>query len=736
MRRLINLLIYPFIGFIFIFLFLSASAFPLTGGRHAQHKAHGLNEDLFDPVEPLIVWNSSAAGEDSIDQLSFLNAFKSIGLLPAQIFLSYLSKTDLHNNMLIILPHASASNITEQDMNRIQLAVNEGARVITDGESKLADLMNIKFSFPISVKTIKDLTFPSMQLHWADAPKVPLILNGSDKSCRLLYTDPATGHSLGILKNSGKGMFLFLSPLFDPLSGEGYSRFPNLPNLIVKEMHCAPLFQRQGIDAYFDSGYRYDVPVKKLVAEWKSWGIKAVHAAAWDAYLSPSYDYKLLISEAHKQGILVYAWLEWPYIGTGFWNAHPEWREKNALLKDAQLDFLSLMDLQNPACMKQALNDLSGLLKDDWDGIDIAEFSITGGVAGALDGPNGPTYFTGFNSIARKEFNSLYGFDQADLFNQSSEHFWKKDSIGLNNFYKYRVQVNNRLLKQIVGTLDSIKIVNKRDWELIFTVLDNSLHPEFDQLLGFDLSNTLKLAKQFHVTLQVEDPQSEWTRPPSRYDQLAKAYAEIIGDVPLAIDINIVPIHPANQKGFASAQPTGTELFLQYNIADNTCSRVCFYAESSVYQHDWEVFPYVMASGTSLIKDNHQWRIQTPHTVIMQNPVNQGNILLDGKPYPCFSKEGIIIPKGNHILSFGDSAFDSENNNLRLMGISDELISCSKSEQGIEMIYQSPARCLITLNKSPINIKLDGIPASLKVLKENNSFIIFAPSGKHTLQLD
>jgi hypothetical protein len=142
-----------------------------------------------------------------------------------------------------------------------------------------------------------------------------------------------------------------------------------------------------------------------------------------------------------------------------------------------------------------------------------------------------------------------------------------------------------------------------------------------------------------------------------------------------------------------------------------------------------------MASGTLLIKDKHQWRIQTPHTVIMQNPFNQGNILLDGKLYPCFSKEGIIIPKGNHILSFGDSSFVSpdKNNNLRLMDISDELISCHQSTQGIEMVYQSPTRCLITLNRLPVNIKMDGITALLKVLKEDDGFIIFAPSGKHTI---
>jgi len=296
--------------------------------------------------------------------------------------------------------------------------------------------------------------------------------------------------------------------------------------------------------------------------------------------------------------------------------------------------------------------------------------------------------------------------------------------------------VNNRLLKQIVGTLDSIKTVNKRDWEFIFTILDNSLHPEFDQLLGFDLPNTLKLAKEFHVTLQVEDPQSEWTRPPSRYDQLAKSYSGLIGNIPLAIDINIVPVHPKDQKGFASEQPTGTELFQQFSFADNACGRVCFYAESSVYQHDWEVFPYVMASGSSVIKEKGQWRIQTPHTIIMRNPDKHGIIHLDNKPWPCYSLEGIIIPKGEHVLSFGGSVnVSKENFNPQLIGISDELISYTQSVQGIEFVYQSPARCLITFNKLPVNIKVDGNSATLKVLNENGSFIIFAPSGKHTITL-
>jgi len=113
----------------------------------------------------------------------------------------------------------------------------------------------------------------------------------------------------------------------------------------------------------------------------------------------------------------------------------------------------------------------------------------------------------------------------------------------------------------------------------------------------------------------------------------------------------------------------------------------------------------------------------------MSNPVKFGKVFLDGNPYSSYNSEGIIIPKGNHVLSFGSSANNSENkeNSLRLTGISDELISCSQSVQGIELVYQSLARCLITLNKLPALVIVDGKIASLKILKENNSFIIFAP---------
>jgi hypothetical protein len=211
-----------------------------------------------------------------------------------------------------------------------------------------------------------------------------------------------------------------------------------------------------------------------------------------------------------------------------------------------------------------------------------------------------------------------------------------------------------------------------------------------------------------------------------------------VGNIPFAIDINFVPIHPIGQSGFPSEQPTGTELFQQYHAADNACGRVCFYAESSVYPYDWDVLQYAMGSVASINKDKDGYSIQTPHTVIMQNRFKTNNILLDGNPWTCYDLNGIIIPKGNHVLSFGkfsENSFNQDSSTLRLTGITDELISCKKSVDKIEIVYQSPARCLITLNCLAGDIKVDGIRTQLKILKEKNGFIIFAPSGYHTLQI-
>ena len=70
----------------------------------------------------------------------------------------------------------------------------------------------------------------------------------------------------------------------------------------------------------------------------------------------------------------MYAWLELPHVSERFWAEHPEWREKTALLQDAQLDWRKLMNLADPACDQAVQNGVRVLMrKFDWDGVNFAE---------------------------------------------------------------------------------------------------------------------------------------------------------------------------------------------------------------------------------------------------------------------------------------------------------------------------------------------------------------------------
>ena len=633
-----------------------------------------------------------------------------------------------------ICPHSSALALSSIQLKAIISGVRSGMSLITDGPSPLLTALGVNLRKARRVSVVTDRGLPDMTLHWSDRPNVHSLDGYPGKLSRVLYSDSATGYSLGIVLRLGQGSCLVLAPLFDPLSGNGYSRFPTLPNAIVKELNCRPPFRRNALDVYFDAGYRYSIPIESLAVLWREWGIRAVHAAAWYYGNTPPYDYKRLIDAAHKNGIVVYAWLEWPHVGPGFWKQHPEWRQKNALLQDAKLDFLHLMDLQNPDCLNAALNDLSLLLKEDWDGVDIAEFTITGAGGEALAGPERPDYFVPFTPPAIAEFKNLAGYNPLELEDSTSRHFWRRDAVALDQFYRYRTNVNNCLLRQVVEFVSRLRKEGNRDWELIHTIVDNSLHPEFDYLLGFDQQSTLRLLKEYGVTLNVEDPYMEWVQPPERYRKLRNTLVSLVPDHTSMIDINVVPVHPSTQFGFPSSQATGVEFLQQLQRAGEQGGRVCVYCESSVFTHDWRNVPYAMAMGASLREVGSGWEIKSPNTIAVQT-LGEGEAWIDGTPWPCQGPEGAIIPAGTHSIAFkpGAAISDSTSNDLRLLFLSDELLGCQASDAKIELTYRSPARCLLAFNHRPTRILVDGVSANLPVLVGEKAFVVVAPSGEHRL---
>ena len=707
-----------------------AIAILLSGNCPAQEGPKPLQ---IGPDEIYLFWNSAASHRDSVDQESFANALASMGFSFTRADVRQLQFLPADHRTLLVIPYPSAELLTDKQIRGILRKVGKGSRMITDGPSRLASASNITLGSQVHVSTVIDKLLAEVHLHWSDNPQVQWLEGVPRGLSKVLYADSASGKALGVSLRYGNGQIIYLSTFFDSISGQGYSRFPTLGYAIVEKLKCRPMLRRNGIDAYFDAGYRFNLPIEKLAAMWRQWGIRAVHAAAWYCYNSPPYDYKRLIRAAHENGILVYAWLEWPHVGTGFWNRYPEWREKNALLGDAKLDFLHLMDLQNPECLETALRDLAVLLKEDWDGVDIAEFTITGAGGEALAGPSRPDYFVSFGAPARAEFKQISGFDPLELEDSTSRHYWTRDTAALDQFYRYRTKVNNRLLREVIEYVAKLKDSGKRDWELIHTIVDNSLHPEFDYLLGFDLASTTQLLKEFNVTLNVEDPYMEWSQPPDRYRRLRTTLATVLPCRTSMIDINVVPIHPQTQHGFASEQATGFELLEQIRSASERQGRVCLYCESSVFRHDWQLIPHAFSMGATATRVGSEWNVSCTNTVLLSTGVIPVNVILDGKPWPCIGSERVIVPAGKHRISFDarSRTVSSDSDRLQLTGISDELLDCSMKNDGIELTYDSPARCLISISKKPVKIRFDDAPANLPVIAGQDCFVVITPSGRH-----
>jgi len=213
--------------------------------------------------------------------------------------------------------------------------VEKGAVLILEGESSLAEMFGFRrTSESVQVNSLTDIHRPTLPIVWEKGLELPVfqIPEGATIFAHERWNQAPL--SAGFRRGSGAVLWIAVPP------GErGYERFPYLLNALC-DLGLDPPFRTNRLWAFFDSAYRSRVDVDYFAARWRKAGISALHVAAWHFFEpDPEGDVYLakLIEACHRQGILVYAWLELPHVSEKFWHDHPEWREKTALQQDAQL---------------------------------------------------------------------------------------------------------------------------------------------------------------------------------------------------------------------------------------------------------------------------------------------------------------------------------------------------------------------------------------------------------------
>ena len=295
-----------------------------------------------------------------------------------------------------------------------------------------------------------------------------------------------------------------------------------------------------------------------------------------------------LIRVCHRNAILVYAWLELPHVSERFWQDHPEWREKTAVLQDAHLDWRKLMNLTNRDCFRAASAGIAALIgRFEWDGVNLAELYFE-----SLEGAANPSRFTPMNADVRADFRAQAGFDPVDLFagGHAAARCAPPSLVP-------RLPCHPR--QPHAGRMDR-RNGNRAPRQ---TRSRHGPHPRGRPLRHRHARPHRRrrrarapLLDKHEFTFMVEDPATVWHLGPQRYPEIARRYQPLTPRTgKLAIDINIVERY---QDVYPTKQQTGTELFQLLSLASRAFPRVMLYFENSILAPDVPLLAAAMSAVT------------------------------------------------------------------------------------------------------------------------------------------
>ena len=584
--------------------------------------------------------------------------------------------------------------------------VDQGAILILEGDSSLAEMFGFqKTRENIRVASLTDVHRPKLAIVWERALEMPAYQ--LPDGARVFARERWAGAPLMAGFRRGKGGVLWLAA---SAGDRGYERFPYLL-AALQDLGVEPPFRSARLWAFFDSAYRARVDLDYFAGRWRAAGIAALHVAAWhfyepdaerDAWLTR------LIDACHREGILVYAWLELPHVSEQFWDDHPEWREKTAVLQDAQLDWRKLMNLTNRDCFHAVSSGVRGLIRrHDWDGVNLAELYFE-----SLEGIDNPSRFTPMNDDVRAAFRAQKGFDPIEILGTR-----RKEARA---FLEFRSELAGRIEEEWLEVIESARR-EKPDLDVVLTHVDDRFDTGMRDALGADALRVLPLLDRHSFTFMIEDPATIWHLGPQRYAALAERYQALTPRRDrLAIDINIVERY---QNVYPTKQQTGTELFQLVHQAATSFDRVALYFENSLLPAD---IPLLSAAAAAVSGYEDQGSRITVESAAGAGLPWKGGAWVDNRPWPVLDDATLWLPRGRHVVSPAPSYPGP-----RLLQVNAGLQSARYlGAATVEFSYESASRAIARLDRRPIRIQVDGADAPIS---RAGPATLLLPRGQHVI---
>jgi len=630
---------------------------------------------------------------------------------------------------LLIVPEREGQQLGPTLVQTLLHGVEGGMPLLLDGSTPLAGELGVKAIGSRSVIT---------RYGWDRYAEDPVLL-----PARLVYSrfqvspvlqvlafDPKHKAPLVVSGSRGQGRFIYSAIPLEPQEGMVFQYLPFLAQAIVDELHVAPSLAADNLCVYVDAGGDPKADPAAVAAQLKSWSVREVHLAAF--YTSQAFREFVprFIAAAHREGISVYAWLEYPMVSREFWDQHPQWREVTASGHPAIMDWRYHMALEDPACF-QAVAELTRrlVLDFDWDGVDLAELYFEGDPGIFKD----PEDFTPMHPTFRQMFKKRYGVDPREMFDPDSPLYGPRNPDLRSELQEYRVELITQLTENFLETLAACR-AQKPYLQTTLTVIDALRDPGVTERFGVDPARLLALQKRFGFAVEIEDPYTVWNSSPDRYRAIGEYYRpRLQPGTPFSIDVNVVDRIP---PGRPLNKPRGLELYeLVANVAKNV-DLITLYAFSTFSPDDMRLVPFVLGAEQMASGPPDEGTILARRQLLWRTDALGKTVYLDGQEWPCRSDSQVLIPAGTHRVSTRPQADDAGQSPLRIESLNGTILGAEQSGQHVRFTYESRGRCYVTLNRAPATVLCDGAPGVAKVLSDGGRVCLVLPQGKHTVELE
>ncbi len=607
--------------------------------------------------------------------------------------------------VVVVSASAGASPAILGELRRF---LEQGGVVLTWGRTALSEGLGVRFldeELDVSEVVERDYGGEAVRLSAPCrvalfAPEGELVAEGKDGGPPLLAVSPV-----------GQGKLVYAA--LPPLEPSGDSPFPYLLSTLQNHGLVSPVSRSKRLEVYFDPGIEEGVAAEDLVKRWARNGVQVVYVGAWHEYSDWTYEYDHLIELAHQNGILVHAWLALPFVSEKFWEEHPEWREKNLHGQDVGVDWRRAVSLVDPACLEAVEAWIASLLKRyPFDGVNVAGLVFGG------ESFEEPETLAPFSQAAREDFLAQHGFDPREIWDEASPRCWKRCGEGLRQWSEWRKSWTTELHREVLRAASGAG----HELALTVTVPDGLASPESADAAGVDVPALLELADEFSLTFQVMDCGDDRPHGEERFASILEDYGPWIDPARLAVQVDLGKEVEGKRTSVLSGIP------LYRLLASAGDMGVALHTEDAITEADWPFLGPALAARTSLESIPDGLRVRSEHGFRLAFEASKDlSPLLDGRPWPAVGSWEILVPPGEHRLTFASG----EEPGARVVDASCPILDASAAARELRFAYESRERACVLLSAEPTSVAVDGKPFEAVIASGQRGASLLLPPGRH-----